>query len=70
MSYMSQAWFEMPEIKKRFFDKVVFACNADQALKLLAEPTEKEKRLLGAWKYTKGKITVHTDHSCFPKKDF
>jgi uncharacterized protein len=52
------------------FDKVVFACNADQALDLLEAPTEAEKRLLGAWKYTEGMIVVHSDHSCFPKKEF
>jgi predicted NAD/FAD-binding protein len=54
---------------KLVFDKVVFACNADQALKLLEESTEKEERLLGAWKYTEGKIAVHTDHSYFPKRE-
>ena len=54
---------------KMVFDKVVFACNADQALKLLDEPTDKEDRLLGAWKYTEGRIVVHSDHSHFPKKE-
>jgi predicted NAD/FAD-binding protein len=51
------------------FDKVVFACNADQALALLERPTEDEKRLLGAWKYKDGLMTVHTDNSCFPPRD-
>ncbi len=51
------------------FDKVVFACNADQALALLKEPTSEEKRLLGAWKYTEGTIVVHRDHSSFPKRE-
>jgi len=55
--------------EKNVFDKVVFACNADMALELLEKPTEKEERLLGAWKYTEGKITVHTDHSSFPKRE-
>lgn len=55
--------------EKLVFDKVVFACNADQALKLLEKPTENEERLLGAWKYTEGKIAVHTDHSYFPKRE-
>jgi len=51
------------------FDKVIFACNADQALALLEQPTDEEKRLLGAWKYTEGRIVVHTDRSRFPKRD-
>lgn len=59
----------MEDGEKLLFDKVVFACNADQALKLLDNPTEKEERLLGAWKYTEGKIVVHTDHSHFPKRE-
>jgi uncharacterized protein len=53
-----------------FFDRVVFACNADQALELLETPTAAERRLLGAWKYTEGQIVVHSDHSHFPKKEF
>lgn len=52
-----------------FFDKIVFACNADQALELLETPTSAEKKLLGAWKYTEGRIVVHSDHSHFPKRE-
>jgi uncharacterized protein len=59
----------MDDGEKLNFGKVVFACNADQAVKLLDEPTEKERQLLGAWKYTEGKIIVHTDHSFFPKRE-
>lgn len=51
------------------FGKVVFACNADQALGLLEDPTGDEKRLLGAWRYTEGTIVVHGDHSSFPKRE-
>jgi len=51
------------------FDKVVFACNADQALRLLQEPTNDEQRLLGAWKYNEGTIVVHDDHVQFPKRE-
>ena len=59
----------MDDGKERLFDKVIFACNADQALALLEGPTDDEKRLLGAWRYTEGRIIVHTDHSRFPKQD-
>jgi predicted NAD/FAD-binding protein len=52
------------------FDQVVFACNADQALELLESPTAVEEKLLGAWKYTEGRVIVHSDHSHFPKKEF
>lgn len=54
--------------KRRVFDKVVFACGADQSLALLASPTPEEERLLGAWKYSEVRQIVHRDYSSFPKK--
>ncbi|NBA85664.1 NAD(P)-binding protein [Emticicia sp. CRIBPO] len=49
-----------------FFDKVIFASHADQALNMLAHPTESEKQLLRAFKYQKNLATVHTDESVMP----
>ncbi len=49
------------------FDRVIFACHADEALKLLSDPTEKEKKLLGAFYYKKNIVTLHTDQSVMPK---
>ena len=49
------------------YDKVVFACNADQALALMENPTNEETNLLGAWKYKDGLVVVHQDYSHFPK---
>ncbi len=51
------------------FDKIVFACNADQVLKLLEKPTDEEERLLRVWKYQNGPIVVHKDRSSFPKRE-
>jgi predicted NAD/FAD-binding protein len=59
----------MEDGQKRLFDKVVFACNPDQALKLLDSPTKKERELLGAWRYKDGKLVVHRDHRFFPPRD-
>lgn len=50
------------------FDKVVFACNADQALALLERPAPGEERLLGAWSYQDVAMVVHRDHSCLPPR--
>jgi predicted NAD/FAD-binding protein len=50
------------------FDAVVFACNADQALALLQDPTEVERQLLGAWRYTEGTVVVHTETASFPDR--
>ncbi len=55
--------------EKLFFDKVVFACNADQALRLLDKPTAEEKHLLGQWRYHEGKVILHKDYSSFPQWD-
>ncbi len=49
------------------FDKVIFACHADQTLNILENPTENEKRSLSPFKYQKNIATVHTDESVMPK---
>lgn len=50
------------------FDKLVFACNSDQALKLLETPTGEEKRILGAWTYKDVLMVVHKDSSKLPHR--
>lgn len=59
----------MADGRRRDFDEVIFACNADQALALLAQPTTEERELLGAWRYRDGRVCVHRDHSSFPRKE-
>ncbi|MGC4072456.1 MAG: FAD-dependent oxidoreductase [Nibricoccus sp.] len=49
------------------FDKVILACHADQALRLLVNPTPTESRLLGEFHYQSGTVTLHTDASVMPK---
>lgn len=51
------------------FDKVIFACPADTALGLLAEPTADETRLLSPWRYNDGLVIVHTDKTNYPPED-
>ncbi len=48
------------------FNKVIFACPADQALGMLDESSEDERRLLGAWRYRDGLVVVHRDDTHFP----
>ncbi len=50
------------------FDDVVFACHSDQALALLADPTEQEKQVLGAIPYTPNSVVLHTDATLLPKR--
>lgn len=51
------------------FDKAILACNADQALRLLDEPTPLERELLSAWRYKDGRLVVHRDHTAFPRRE-
>jgi predicted NAD/FAD-binding protein len=51
----------------REFDKVVLACHGDQALALLADPTDLEARLLREFKYQPNTATLHTDTSFMPR---
>lgn len=52
--------------EENIFDKVVLAGHADEALALLAEPTEDEQRLLSRWFYQKNHVTLHTDVDVMP----
>ena len=49
------------------FDKVVVATHADQALRLLEDPSDAERVLLGAWRSTSNDVTLHTDARFLPR---
>jgi len=48
------------------FDQVVFACHADEAMKMLEDPTEQEQKIIGAFSYQDNKIVVHSDLNFMP----
>lgn len=50
------------------FDQVVFACHADQARALLADPTAEEHNLLSAFRYTTNRAVLHTDSRFMPRR--
>ncbi|MGH3113573.1 MAG: NAD(P)/FAD-dependent oxidoreductase [Gaiellaceae bacterium] len=50
----------------RRFDKVVVATHADQALAILADPSDGERRALGAFAYTVNDAVLHTDAALLP----
>jgi predicted NAD/FAD-binding protein len=51
------------------FDRVVFACHTDQALRLLgADATPAETRVLGAIRYRPNRAVLHTDASLLPAR--
>ncbi|WP_329525459.1 NAD(P)/FAD-dependent oxidoreductase [Streptomyces sp. NBC_01462] len=49
------------------YDSVVIAVHPDQALKLLADPTEREREVLGAFRYSRNATLLHTDTALLPR---
>jgi predicted NAD/FAD-binding protein len=50
------------------FDAVVLATHSDEALALLADPSERERELLGAIPYQPNEAVLHTDRSLLPRR--
>ncbi len=50
------------------FDYVFIASHSDQALAMLAEPSELEDEVLSSIPYTKNQAVLHTDESVLPKR--
>ncbi|PHQ26221.1 FAD-dependent oxidoreductase [Marinobacter guineae] len=48
------------------FDQVIFGCHSDQALAMLADPTDKELDILGAIGFQNNDVVLHTDSSVLP----
>jgi uncharacterized protein len=51
----------------REFDHVIFACHANQALKMIDQPTTDEKSILANFQYQRNQIIVHSDISFMPQ---
>ena len=50
------------------FDAVVLATHSNQALRLLEEPTDKEKEILDLLPYQRNEAVLHFDDSILPKR--
>ncbi len=50
------------------YDKVIFAVHANEALELIKDPTENEKKILNNFKYTKNIAYLHYDDRLMPKR--
>jgi predicted NAD/FAD-binding protein len=50
------------------FDEVVIATHSDQALALLADPSPREREILGAIPYRRNEAVLHTDASLLPRR--
>jgi predicted NAD/FAD-binding protein len=49
------------------FDRVILACHSDEALALLADPSDAEREILGAMPFQENVATLHTDASVMPR---
>jgi predicted NAD/FAD-binding protein len=48
------------------FDQVIIAAHSDEALHMLADPSDQEKEILGAIAYQENHTALHTDASLMP----
>ena len=53
---------------RQAFDDVVIATHADQALRMLADASDREKRVLGAFRYSRNEAVLHADTDLMPKR--
>jgi uncharacterized protein len=56
------------DARPRLFDAAVIATHPDQALLMLAEPTPRERTVLGAIPYSTNHAQLHTDTSILPRR--
>jgi len=50
------------------FDRVILAVHSDQALRLLVDASEVERRVLGSIRYQVNEAVLHTDRSVMPRQ--
>jgi predicted NAD/FAD-binding protein len=54
------------ENSEEIFDHVIFACHANQALEIIGNPTQAQRRVLEKFSYQNNKIVVHRDINFMP----
>jgi len=52
---------------QEIYDQVVFSCHSDQALAVMINATEEEKKILGSFRYQTNRMVLHSDTSFMPK---
>ena len=55
-----------PGAEPERFDRLIMACHSDQALDVLADPSNAEREVLGAISYQRNEAVLHTDSSLMP----
>jgi uncharacterized protein len=59
---------DSPQHSSERFDEVVLACHADQTLRLLADPSPAETRMLEGTRFQSNRVVLHTDASLLPRR--
>jgi predicted NAD/FAD-binding protein len=54
--------------QERIFDQVIFCCHADQALEIIARPSEPERRILGGVRFQDNQAVLHQDANLMPRR--
>lgn len=57
-----------PGAEPEWFDHVVIGSHADQALRMIADATAQERKVLGAFTYGRNQTVLHRDQSLMPKR--
>jgi uncharacterized protein len=55
--------------QEAFYDHVVVAAHADQALRMLTDPSDAEARILGAMAYGRNDAVMHRDPRLMPRRE-
>ena len=58
----------MADGSRQHFDEVVFACHADEALALLADPSVEERNVLSSFRFSTNHAVLHTDKGFMPRR--
>lgn len=53
---------------RQHFDEIIFACHADEALALLADPSDEERTILSSFRFSTNRAVLHTDQSFMPRR--
>lgn len=65
--YGDHVYVETADGSAARYEHVVLAAHSDQALRMLADPSADEKRILGAMGYQKNLAVLHSDGSLMPR---
>jgi predicted NAD/FAD-binding protein len=66
--YPDRVEIRSPLAETESFEQVIIATHSDQALKMLANPSDAEREILGAIPYQENLAVLHTDDSLLPPK--